>query len=134
MTPDPRSEIGTSHRLDQRLLDDIRFLGQLLGDTIREQEGEATFERIETIRRLSIAFERDADPEVGRKLDTLLHALTTDEAMSVLRAFTYFSHLANIAEDRCRDPLWRGKLRSATVGARGQFEERARPIRIIAEA
>jgi phosphoenolpyruvate carboxylase len=97
-TLDPTSE----NRIvdDQPLIDDIRFLGQLLGDTIRAQEGEETFERIETIRRLSIAFQRDADPEAGRKLDTLLHGLTTDEAMSVLRAYTYFSHLANIAEDR----------------------------------
>jgi phosphoenolpyruvate carboxylase len=85
---------------DQPLIDDIRFLGQILGDTIREQEGDETFERIETIRRLSIAYERESDPEVGRQLDNLLHGLTTDEAMHVLRAFTYFSHLANIAEDR----------------------------------
>jgi len=97
-TLDPTSENRIV--IDQPLIDDIRFLGQLLGDTIREQKGEATFEQIETIRRLSIAFERDADPDAGRKLDTLLHGLTTDEAMSVLRAFTYFSHLANIAEDR----------------------------------
>jgi phosphoenolpyruvate carboxylase len=91
---------------DQPLIDDIRYLGQLLGDTIRKQEGEETFERIETIRRLSIAFERDGDPEARRSLDTLLHGLTTDEAMSVLRAFTYFSHLANIAEDRHQIRRW----------------------------
>jgi phosphoenolpyruvate carboxylase len=82
------------------LIDDIRLFGQMLGDTIREQEGEATFELIETIRKLSIALERDADPDAGQQLGALLRGLTADQAMAVLRAFTYFSHLANIAEDR----------------------------------
>jgi len=82
------------------LISDIRLLGQVLGDTIREQEGEETFKLIETIRKLSIAFERNADPDAGRELGTLLRGVTSDQAMAVLRAFTYFSHLANIAEDR----------------------------------
>ncbi|MCI0466672.1 MAG: phosphoenolpyruvate carboxylase [Beijerinckiaceae bacterium] len=85
---------------ESQLIDGIRLLGQLLGDTIREQEGEETFALIETIRKLSIAFERGADPETGQKLGALLRGLTTDQAMAVARAFTYFSHLANIAEDQ----------------------------------
>ncbi len=82
------------------LIDDIRLLGQVLGDTIREQEGEKTFELIETIRKLSVAFERHADPQAGQQLGAVLRGVTADQAMAVLRAFTYFSHLANIAEDR----------------------------------
>ncbi|ARP98127.1 phosphoenolpyruvate carboxylase [Pseudorhodoplanes sinuspersici] len=85
---------------DAPLIEDIRLLGQLLGATIREQEGERVFERIENIRRLSVAYERNADVEAGRKLDAVLRALTTEEAILVARAFSYFSHLANIAEDR----------------------------------
>lgn len=85
---------------EEPLIEDIRLLGRLLGDTIREQEGEETFERIETIRRLSVSFERNADEEAGRKLDELLNGLTSEQAVSVERAFSYFSHLTNIAEDR----------------------------------
>jgi phosphoenolpyruvate carboxylase len=85
---------------DAPLIEDIRLLGQILGTTIREQEGDEVFERIEKIRRLSVAFERDADEEAGRALDALLRALTSEEAVLVVRAFSYFSHLANIAEDR----------------------------------
>ena len=81
-------------------MEDIRLLGQILGDTIREQEGEKVFARIETIRRLSVAFERDANLDAGRKLDAVLRDLTSEEAILVARAFSYFSHLANIAEDR----------------------------------
>src|SRR3990170_3844276 len=53
---------------DAPLIEDIRLLGQILGTTIREQEGDEVFERIEKIRRLSVAFERDADAEAGRRL------------------------------------------------------------------
>jgi phosphoenolpyruvate carboxylase len=82
------------------LFEDIRLLGQILGDAVREQEGEAVFEKIEKIRRLSVAGQRKADPEAGRELDALLQELTPAETVSVIRAFAYFSHLANIAEDR----------------------------------
>jgi phosphoenolpyruvate carboxylase len=85
---------------DQSLRDDIRFLGAILGDTLKEQEGKATFDLIENIRRLSIAFRRDADQQAGKSLDKLLKSLTAEKAVSVIRAFSYFSHLANIAEDQ----------------------------------
>jgi phosphoenolpyruvate carboxylase len=89
-----------SHDKDQPLIDDIRLLGRILGDVIRQQEGKATYERIEQIRKLSVAFRRDADENADLELKKLLKALPSDQAVSVIRAFTYFSHLANLAEDR----------------------------------
>ena len=85
---------------EQQLRDDTRFLGTLLGDTIRSQEGQATFDLIENIRKLSVAYHRDADTQAGKALDKILKGLTPDKAVSVIRAFTYFSHLANLAEDQ----------------------------------
>ncbi|MBP6160023.1 MAG: phosphoenolpyruvate carboxylase [Giesbergeria sp.] len=85
---------------DQPLIDDIRLLGRILGDVIREQEGAAAFDLIEQVRQLSVAFRRDADHEADRALKKLLKGLSADQTVSVIRAFTYFSHLANLAEDR----------------------------------
>ncbi|TSE25948.1 Phosphoenolpyruvate carboxylase [Tepidimonas sediminis] len=85
---------------DQPLVDDIRLLGRILGDVIREHEGEATFELIERIRQLSVAYRRHADQRADRQLKALLQGLSDAQAVSVIRAFTYFSHLANLAEDR----------------------------------
>ncbi|WP_036242101.1 hypothetical protein, partial [Methylocystis sp. SB2] len=48
---------------DESLIDDIRLLGRLLGDAVREHEGATAFERIETIRRLSVAASRNGDAE-----------------------------------------------------------------------
>ncbi len=84
---------------DESLIEDIRLLGRLLGDAVREHEGSGAFERIETIRRLSVAASRNGDAEADRNLDALLRSLTAEEARTVIRAFSYFSHLANIAED-----------------------------------
>src|SRR5690606_3274979 len=85
---------------DQPLMEDIRLLGRILGDIIREQEGEAVFALIEQVRQLSVAFRRDHDHEADKALKKLLKGLSTDQTVSVIRAFTYFSHLANLAEDR----------------------------------
>ena len=85
---------------ERPLVEDIRLLGRLLGDVIREQEGQAAFDQIEQIRKLSVAFRRDADTQADKALKKLLKALSGDRSVSVIRAFTYFSHLANLAEDR----------------------------------
>jgi phosphoenolpyruvate carboxylase len=85
---------------ERPLVEDIRFLGRLLGDVIREQEGGEIFELIEKIRKLSVAFRRDSDQDADKSLKKLLKSLPGDHAVSVIRGFTYFSHLANLAEDR----------------------------------
>jgi phosphoenolpyruvate carboxylase len=82
------------------LVDDIRLLGRILGDVIREQEGAEAFELIERVRQLSVAYRLKKDASAGRVLDRLLKNLSGDQTVSVIRAFSYFSHLANIAEDR----------------------------------
>ena len=85
---------------ERPLTEDIRLLGRILGDVIREQEGQSAYELVEQIRKLSVAFRRDADPDAEQTLKKLLKRLTGDQTVSVIRAFTYFSHLANLAEDR----------------------------------
>ena len=85
---------------ERPLVEDIRLLGRILGDVIREQEGPAAYELVEQTRLLSVAFRRDADVESDKALKKLLKGLTGDQTVSVIRAFTYFSHLANLAEDR----------------------------------
>ncbi|HET8875477.1 MAG TPA: phosphoenolpyruvate carboxylase, partial [Casimicrobiaceae bacterium] len=82
--------------------EDTRLLGRLLGDVLRGQLGEAGFDRIETIRQTAIGFRRSRgdDAERLRKaLAELLNPLPIGAVLEVVRAFSYFSHLANIAED-----------------------------------
>jgi len=91
---------GDAASKNRPLVDDIRLLGRILGDVIREQEGVEPYELIERVRQLSVAYRLKADASAGRMLDRLLKNLSADQTVSVIRAFSYFSHLANIAEDR----------------------------------
>jgi len=84
---------------DQRLREDIRLLGRLLGDTLREQEGEAVFDLVEKIRQIALRFRRNQDIDAKRELEALLNELELDSGIAVIRAFSFFSQLANIAED-----------------------------------
>jgi phosphoenolpyruvate carboxylase len=81
------------------LKQDIRLLGRLLGDTLREQEGEDTFTLIEQIRQTAIRFRRHGETQARAELESTLNALTPAATVAVVRAFSYFSQLANIAED-----------------------------------
>ena len=82
------------------LVEDIRLLGRILGDVIREQEGKEAYDLVERVRQLSVGYRLKRDAQAGRALDRLLKNLSGDQTVSVIRAFSYFSHLANIAEDR----------------------------------
>src|SRR5216684_4382415 len=87
---------------DRPLREDTRLLGRILGDTVREQQGERVFDIIERIRQTSIRFRRDEDETARRELGEIMDRLSREEASQIIRAFGYFSHLANIAEDQHR--------------------------------
>ncbi len=96
----PKRVAGDTADKNQPLVEDIRLLGRIIGDVIREQEGAPAFELIERVRKLSVAYRLKQDASAGRVLDRVLKNLSLDQTVSVVRAFSYFSHLANIAEDR----------------------------------
>jgi phosphoenolpyruvate carboxylase len=80
--------------------EDLRQLGRVLGDVLRAFEGEPLYRTIEDIRQLSTRFRREERAEDGRELDRRLKRLSRDDTVSVVRAFSYFLHLANLAEDQ----------------------------------
>src|SRR5262245_31642625 len=79
---------------------DIRLLGRVHGETLREQEGDGVFGLIERTRQNAIRFRRDSDPQAKRELEETLNKLDPVRTIAVARAFSYFSQLANIAEDQ----------------------------------
>lgn len=82
--------------IDLRLRKDVHLLGELLGETIRQQHGDAFVEKIEAIRRSAKA-DRSGDSE---RLGATLAGLGEDELLPVARAFNQFLNLANIAEQQ----------------------------------
>ena len=93
-----RTEFAAEY--DRLLKDDIRLLGRILGDTIREQEGQEIFDLVELIRQTSVRFHRDGDETARHRLEAILESLTPTQSVQIVRAYSYFSHLSNIAEDQ----------------------------------
>jgi len=79
---------------------DVRLLGELLGTTLREQEGVALFETVERVRAL--AKDARAGLVAREELTRTLQVLSVPEALTVARAFAHFLGLANIAEQHHR--------------------------------
>jgi phosphoenolpyruvate carboxylase len=98
---------SSDDELDQAQREDRRMLGRMLGETIRAQVGEAMLERIERIRQTAVRFRR-SEAEAGKLQDTAtvkaelqaqLDALDIEQTLHVVRAFSHFSLLVNLAED-----------------------------------
>jgi phosphoenolpyruvate carboxylase len=99
---------------------DIRYLGKLLGDVIREHDGDVLFDRIEYVRSASVRRHRGLAGE--QDLAGGLEALTLDDTLAFVRGFMLFSLLANLAEDRqgiAADPCATLGDASARLGAQG---------------
>jgi len=86
----------------ERLREDVRLLGSLLGQVLQEQGGPQLLERVEAIRRLAIARRTDPSPERERAFRDLVGSLDLAEADAVIRAFTLYFHLINLAEEHHR--------------------------------
>jgi phosphoenolpyruvate carboxylase len=85
------------------LREETRYLGRVLGQVLRDQTGIDGYERIERIRQEAVAFRRAERGEARatrERLEAQLNALSRDQTLDVVRAFSYFLHLLNVAEDR----------------------------------
>ena len=85
------------------LREETRYLGRVLGRVLRDQAGIDGYERIERIRQEAVRFRRAERAEaqaVRAGLEAQLNALAPDQTLDVVRAFSYFLHLLNVAEDR----------------------------------
>jgi phosphoenolpyruvate carboxylase len=101
--------------------DDVRLLGRILGDTLREQEGEETYQLVENVRRSAVRFRKTQDDRDGEQLEQMLDALTPSETLAVVRAFSYFSQLTNIAEDLHHNRRHRAHLKAGSPPKNGSL-------------
>ncbi len=89
----------TEQSLAKDLHENIRYLGRVLGEAIRNKEGQDTFDTIENIRQTAVKFRRKNDQEAAFALENTLKNLSPEQAVPIIRAFSHFKHLVNIAED-----------------------------------
>ncbi len=83
------------------LRDDVRLLGELLGETLRRQEGQSLFERVERVRALAKRTRVSAG-DGFESLASELRAMPVESALPIARSFAHFLNLANVAEQHHR--------------------------------
>jgi phosphoenolpyruvate carboxylase len=94
-----RTQVG--REATEPMREDIRLLGAILGDTVREQNGDEVFDLVEKARVESFRVRRS---EIDRsELAQLFDGIDVHQAIPVIRAFTHFALLANVAEDIHRE-------------------------------
>jgi phosphoenolpyruvate carboxylase len=94
-----RTRVG--REATEPMREDIRLLGSILGDTVREQNGDEVFDLVEHARVESFRVRRS---EIDRaELARMFHGTDIHQAIPVIRAFSHFALLANVAEDIHRE-------------------------------
>ena len=112
---EPRG-IGTSRARDP-LAREVKLLGSLLGQVIVEQEGRDAFELVERVRRTTISIKRGtAGVDAREKLASDLAALDERQAEVLIRAFSLYFQITNLAEEKQRVRTLRRRQRAAPNG------------------
>ncbi|MBI5348216.1 MAG: phosphoenolpyruvate carboxylase [Chloroflexi bacterium] len=93
----------------------IHVLGDLLGETIREQEDPAIFARVERIRALAKDWRAAASPDNLHALTHISDDADTETNLLTLKAFTTYFHLVNLAEEHHRVRVLRARDRAADI-------------------
>ena len=107
---------------DQALRDDVRMLGAMVGDLIREQSGDALYEFVESARLRSIR-RREGNEKPGEELAELVGGLEPKEALQVIRSFSTYFQMVNTAEKVHRIRRRREYLRDVVHYQPGGLED-----------
>jgi phosphoenolpyruvate carboxylase len=107
---------------DRPLRDDVSVLGQLLGEVLIEQHGPELLEQVELVRKASI-LRREGEKDSALVLEHTLKTLSTDQLQLIVKAFSSYLRLANIAEKVHRIRRNRFYLRNHESRQRGSFED-----------
>src|SRR4051794_28187416 len=97
-----------SSTLPDQLRSTIRFLGRVLGDVIRAEDGEAVFSQIEEIRQASVAFHREGTPKAAKVMAERLEGLSLPDTVRFAHSFAAFLQITNLAEDQIQRQRGRG--------------------------
>ena len=116
---------------DQPLRDRVKLLGQLLGETLRDREGRRALDAVETLRQgfIELRGRSEPAPKMRERLLRFIAALDPEMLNHVVRAFSAYFNLANIAEENFQHQLRREQVRRGKPLWRGSFDETLRTLR-----
>lgn len=115
---------------DKQLRARVKLLGNVLGKVIESQEGTATYNAIEKLRKGYLKLQKEANPELQAELTEFIEAKSAEELSPIIRAFNLYFSLVNLAEEehqyherqgqlKLDGPLWTGSV----LNTIGEFKE-----------
>src|SRR5690242_6782140 len=112
--PSPRPAAARAEPID-RLRNDVHLIGGLVGEVLREQGGPDLFDAVERLRTTAIALRSDGDSDPAREAALLawVDAQPTDRLLQLVRAFSVYFHLINLAEQHHRVRTLRDRQRAS---------------------
>ncbi len=115
---------------DMQLRARVKLLGNVLGKVIESQEGTATYNAVEKLRKGYLQLQKEANPELQAELNDFIEAQSAEELSPIIRAFNLYFSLVNLAEEehqyherqgqlKSDGPLWTGSV----LNTIGEFKE-----------
>ena len=119
--------IGSSNAPDA-LSREVRLLGSLLGQVIAEQAGEEILEIVERMRKLTIDIRKNPSPTRQLGLRAIIEELPQEQLEPVIKSFSLYFHLTNLAEEKHRVRRVRKRARTTPGGQQGSIEAAVRKL------
>jgi len=104
---------------DKALRSRVKLLGRLLGNILREQEGSYVLSAVETLRKGYINLRKHDTPAKRRRLNVLIEGLSSEHLVHIVRAFSTYFSLTNLAEESYQHHQRRKQLRQ--IGSNGSL-------------
>jgi len=118
-----KENLQTSMPRDKELRSRVKLFGNLLGNVIREHAGNSIYVAVETLRKGYIKLRNEDNPRLRQRLRELIERLQPSELSQVLRAFSIYFTLVNIAEESFMHQQRRRQVRSGSSLWTGSFSD-----------
>jgi phosphoenolpyruvate carboxylase len=119
--------IGSADAPDA-LAREVRLLGSLLGQVIAEQAGEEILDIVERVRKLTIDMRKNPSPTRQLGLRAILEELPDEQLEPVIKSFSLYFHLTNLAEEKHRVRRVRKRAQTVPGGQEGSIEAAVRKL------
>jgi len=116
---------------DKALRSRVKLLGTLLGNVLREHEGREVLAAVESLRKGFISLRKEENPAKRRRMEQLINNLSSEQVVHVVRAFSTYFSLVNIAEESYQHHQRRKQLRKLSNNSplwRGSFDTTLREL------
>ncbi|MDR2876871.1 MAG: phosphoenolpyruvate carboxylase [Chromatiales bacterium] len=128
-----RTPVKTTSKIsdadDKKLRARVKLLGSLLGNVLQAQAGGRVLDAVETLRKGYIQLHSEDSKPLRNKLSRLIRTLDADTITHVVRAFSIYFSLVNLAEEAHQHQLRRAKARAGKALWTGSFEQALRDFR-----